>query len=94
MKSLAAQRTTKMSVLSKYIAMQRLGISYDINRTLYEQIPTLTLSNLADFERLHIKGKPLRYLILCKEEELDIPALETIAPVKRLTLDDIFPSAE
>ncbi len=94
MKSLAAQRTTKMSVLSKYIAMQRLGISYDINRTLYEQIPTLTLSNLADFERLHIKGKPLRYLILGKEEELDIPALESIAPVKRLTLDDIFPSAE
>ena len=53
-----------------------------------------SMSRYRHFERLHIKGKPLRYLILGKEEELDIPALETIAPVKRLTLDDIFPSAE
>jgi hypothetical protein len=28
------------------------------------------------------------------EEDLDIPALEKIAPIKLLTLDDIFPSAE
>ena len=94
MKSLAAQRTTKMNVLNKYINMQKLGINYDINRLLFEKIPTLQLSDIDAFESQRIKGKPLRYLILGKEEELDMPALERIAPVKRLTLDDIFPSAE
>lgn len=91
MKSLAAHRTTKMGVISKYLSAQRLGISYDLNRTLWEKIPMLQLSDLVKFEQQRIKGKPLRYLILGKEEELDIPAIEKTAKVKRLPLDEIFP---
>ncbi|MBR6190743.1 MAG: insulinase family protein [Prevotella sp.] len=94
MKTLAANRTTKTGVLGKYINAQHLGIDYDINRALYERIPQLSLTDLVNFEQQRIKGKPLRYLILGNEEDLDIPALEKIAPIKRLTLDDIFPSAE
>lgn len=44
------------------------------------------------FEEENIKGKPRRYCILGKESEMDIKALEQFAPVKRLTLDDIFPA--
>ena len=91
MKTLAAHRTTKIGVLSSYIGAQYLGIDYDINRMLYERIPTMTLDDIVNFEQQRIKGKPLRYLILGNEEELDIPALEKIAPVQHLTLDDIFP---
>lgn len=92
MKSLAAHRTTKMGVLNKYLSAKKLGIDYDINRTLFERIPQLQLSDLINFEQQYIKGKPLRYLILGNETELDIPTLEKIAPVKRLSLDDIFPN--
>ena len=91
MKTLAAHRTTKIGVLSSYIGAQYLGIDYDINRMLYERIPTMTLDDIVNFEQQRIKGKPLRYLILGNEEDLDIPALEKIAPVQHLTLDDIFP---
>ena len=94
MKTLAANRTTKTGVLDKYINAQHLGIDYDINRALYERIPQLTLQDIVGFEQQRIKGKPLRYIILGDEKVLDIPALEKIAPVQRLTLDDIFPKAE
>lgn len=94
MKTLAANRTTKMGVLGKYLNAQQLGIDYDINQVLYEKIPQLTLQDVVSFEQQRIKGKPLRYLILGNEEELDVPMLEKIAPVQRLTLDDIFPGVK
>ena len=35
-------------------------------------------------------NKTYRYMILGDEKELDMKELEKIAPVKRLTLEDIF----
>lgn len=92
MKTIAAARTTKMGAISKYISAKRMGINYDFNRVLFEKIPAITLPDIQKFEEESIKGKPLRYLILGKEEDLDIPALEKLAPIKRVTLDDIFPA--
>ena len=91
-KTIAASRTTKMGVLGSYLNARYLGINYDVNRLLYEKIPTLTLQDLVHFEQQYIKGKPLRYLILGKEDELlDSDALKSFDTVHRLTLDDIFP---
>ena len=50
----------------------------------------MTLQNLVDFEQKNIKGKPLHYIILGNEKELDMKFLEQTAPVKRVTLEDIF----
>ena len=92
LKTIAAARTTKIGVLSSYLSARYLGINYDINRLLYEKIPSLTLKDLIGFEQQYIKGKPLRYLILGKEDELlESEALSGFDKVRRLTLDDIFP---
>ena len=92
MKSIAAQRTVKAGAINRYIAARRLGIDYDINKMYWEAIPKLTLQDVVNFEQENIKGKPMKYLILGKEKDLDVKALEKLGPVKRLTLDDIFPS--
>lgn len=91
MKNYCAARSTKAGPINKYISARRMGIDYDINKLYIEELPKLTLQDLVNFEQENIKGKPLRYLILGNEEELDIPALEKLAPVKRVTLDEIFP---
>ncbi|MBR1840441.1 MAG: insulinase family protein [Prevotella sp.] len=92
LKNLAAARTTRMGVLGSYLNARYLGIDYDVNRLLYEKIPTLKLQDLVRFEQQYIKGKPLRYLILGKEDELlESDALKGFGTVHRLTLDDIFP---
>ena len=35
-------------------------------------------------------NKPCKYLILGNEKELDMKALEKIAPIKRVTTEEIF----
>jgi predicted Zn-dependent peptidase len=93
LKTIAAARTTRMGVLGSYLNARYLGIDYDINRLLYEKIPQLTLQDLVSFEQQYIKGKPLRYLILGKEDEILSGSgnLSGMGTIRRLTLDDIFP---
>ncbi len=93
LKTIAAARTTRMGVLGSYLNARYLGIDYDINRLLYEKIPQLTLQDLVSFEQQYIKDKPLRYLILGKEDEILSGSgnLSGMGTIRRLTLDDIFP---
>ena len=89
-KQLASQRTVKMSVLYSYLNMKRLGLDYDLNEKLYRDVQQLTLQDIVRFEQQQMVRKPYRYLILGDEKELDIPSLEQIAPIRRLTLEEIF----
>ncbi|MBQ0072764.1 MAG: insulinase family protein [Prevotella sp.] len=91
MKNICASRSTKAGPINGYLYAKELGIDYDINRLYYDVIPTLTLQDIVKFEEENIKGKPIKYLILGNEKELDMESLEKIAPVQRLTLDEIFP---
>jgi hypothetical protein len=73
-----------------YINAQRLGLNYDINEKIYRLLPSLQLKDIVDFEQQNMGHKPYRYVILSDEKELDIKALEQIAPVRRLSLEEIF----
>ena len=90
MKSLATARTTKFGVLRAYMSALDKGIDYDISKNVYEGIPSLTLQDLVSFARERISGKAYRYVILGDEKNLDMKSLEKIAPIKRLTTDQIF----
>lgn len=90
MKSLAASRTNKFDIIDSYIKAQRLGVSHDLSRDLYEAVPAITMSDILRFEQENVKGKPLHYIILGNEKELDMKAIEKIAPVRRVTLEQIF----
>ena len=89
-KKLASQRTTKFGVISAYLMAQRLGLDYDLNQKIYEQLPSLKLKDIADFEQQQMARKPFRFLLLGDEKELDVPSLEKIGPIRRLTLEEVF----
>jgi len=90
MKKLASRRTVRGGVLNSYINAKRLGLDYDINSVVYNTLPNLKLQDIVNFEKQSMAGKPYRYLILGDEKELDIKGLEQIAPIHRLTLEEIF----
>lgn len=90
MKRLATRRVTKSGIINAYLAAKRLGIDYDINRKVYEAVPSLTMDDVVKFEQETMAKKPYRYIILGDEKQLDMEALEKIGPVKRLTTEDIF----
>ncbi len=90
MKKLASRRTVRGGVLNSYVNAKRLGLDYDINSVVYNALPSLKLQDIVNFEQQSMANKPYRYLILGDEKELDIKGLEKIAPIRRLTLEEIF----
>ncbi len=89
-KSLQSMRTTKANVIWAYINAKNKGLDYDPNKKLYETLPSITLQDITNFEKQNIVGKPFRMIILGDEKNLDMQALEKIAPVKRLSQEEIF----
>ena len=89
-KRIASERITKNDIIYSYLAAKQRGIDYDLRRKVYEQLPTLTLEDIVKFENENMARKPWRYLILGDEKNLDIKALEKIAPIKRISTEDIF----
>lgn len=89
-KTLATQRTTRFDILQAYMDARDLGLTYDINRKVYDTLPTITLDQLIRFATDRVSRKPYRYLILGDEKNLDIKSLEKIGPIRRLTTEEIF----
>lgn len=89
-KRIATARTTKFGIINAYLSAMNKGIDYDLNERVYNGIDSLTLSDMATFEKEVMANKPYRYMILGDEKNLDIESLEKIAPIKRLTTEEIF----
>ena len=90
MKSIQSRRVTKDGVINAYLNAKLMGIDYDATKLYYEQIPSLTLQDVTNFEKQNIVGKPHRIIILGDEKNLDMKSLEKIAPIKRLSQEEIF----
>ena len=90
LKSLASARTTKFSILSAYMAAQKMGLDYSLSEKIYKDLPSVTLDDIINFEKTNMANKTFEYLILGDEKELDMKALEKIAPIKRVTTEEIF----
>lgn len=90
LKSLASARTTKFSILSAYMAAKKKGLDYSLSEKIYKDLPSVTLDDIINFEKTNMANKTFKYLILGDEKELDMKALEKIAPIKRVTTEEIF----
>ena len=89
-KKMASQRTTKFAVIAAYLSARKQGFDYDLDKKIYEDLQTLTLKDIAAFEQKQMAGKTGRYFILGNEKELDIKSLEQVAPIRRVSLEEIF----
>ena len=89
-KSYQSARTTKFGVISSYLYYKNLGIDHDLSKDIYYALPKLTLQDIVKFEQENMVNKPYRMMILGDEKNLDMKALEKIAPVKKLTQEEIF----
>ena len=89
-KRLASQRTTKFGVIRAYISDKRQGFDFDVDKKIYEDLQNLTLQDIEGFEQANIAGKTGRYIILGNEKELDMASLGQIAPIRRVSLEEIF----
>ena len=89
-KSIQSERTTKFNIFQRYLFLKQLGLDHDYMQDIYAALPKLTLQDIVSFARQNIAHKPYRYAVLGNEKNLNMKVLEKIAPVKRLTTEDIF----
>lgn len=90
MKRIATERTTKFGIINAYLQARRLGLDFDIKERIYNALPKITLKEMVEFEKQSMAKKPLRYLILGDEKNLDMKGLEKIGKIKKVTTQEIF----
>ena len=89
-KQLASARTTKSDIIYRWYGMKELGLDFDINKKIYEDLPKVTLQDIVNFEKANMANKPCRYIILGDENALDMESLSKIGPIRRLTTEEVF----
>ena len=89
-KRLASARTTKTGVINAYLTAQKLGLNISTNELIYKNLDKVQLSDIVNFEKQNMANKAYRYIILGDEKELDMNFLDSLGPIKRLTLEEIF----
>lgn len=87
---LRTERITKANVLWSYISAQDLGLSTDRRKMIFETVQALTLGDVAEFQKKWIKDRTYTYGILGRSEELNLEKLGKIAPIKRVTQEEMF----
>lgn len=87
---LRTERIVKSNILWSYVNAQDLGESVDSRIKLYNDVQTMSLKDVVDFQKKWIKNRTYTYCILGDEKELDMESLEKIGPIQRLTQEDIF----
>ena len=91
LQSIETNRIQKTAIFSAWRNAQKMGIDYDINKTLYEAYKTFTLDDVVKFNNQYIKDKKKLYMISAKESDIDFEEIEAkFGSVKKLTLEDIF----
>lgn len=89
-KKLESDWTTGSSIYWSYEKAQKLGLDYDLNQKVYEQIQGMTLEDLKTFFNAHIKGKQYSICVIGNKAKMDMKVLSGLGEVKQLSLEEIF----
>lgn len=96
-KRLRTARTLDDQIAWAYIAAEDLGIAptatspgLDLDRQLFEALPSMTLADVVKLQQQQIKGRTYHYAILGKIEDLDLDALRRLGRVVILTPEQTF----
>ena len=87
---LRTQRVLKSDVLWNYYSMQKLGIDYDINKVIFDEVKNITLSDVVKFQKEWIKNRSYTICILGDENDFDMKSLKKYGPIKKVSTSEIF----
>lgn len=89
--NIATNRITKANILNTYLRNKELGFDYDYRKDIYQAVDQFTMNDVIAFNQKYIKNQPKIYMILAKEEDIDLPAIEKqYGKITSLDLKQIF----
>lgn len=83
-------RILRDDILWNYLEAQEFGYESDPRQELFNDLPNMTLNDIAEFQKQYVKDKPLTYCILGDTKNLDINSLKKLGPVTILSQEEIF----
>ena len=87
---LRTDRAVKSEVLWKYLHAKDMGVDYDRDKAVFEQVQQMTLADVKAFQEKWIKGRTYHYAVLGNSKDIDLAKLRSLGDLKRLTPEDIF----
>ena len=87
---LRTERTVKSEVLWKYLHAKDMGVDYDRDKAIFEQVQKMTLADVKAFQEKWVKGRTYHYAVLGNSKDIDLNKLRSLGEIKFLTPQDIF----
>jgi len=88
--NLRTERITRSDIFFAYQRAQKLGMSEDIRKIMFEAAQKFTLDDLKAYQEKHLKNKKQTILVLGSEKDLSMKVLKKFGKLSKLTLEDIF----
>jgi predicted Zn-dependent peptidase len=89
-KEYQTQRFEGQAIIDQYLADQRLGLSRDVRKDVYDDIDKIGFKDLQQFVTDNIAYKPFTYCVLASSKKINIKDLDKYGEVKTLSLKELF----
>jgi len=84
------RRISKSQIMFKYEQALRLGLKEDSRIETYNQIDQISLNDIKQFHKEHLKDKPWNMKLLGSKDKINMEELKKYGKVVELSLKDIF----
>jgi len=84
------ERVTKSGILNSYLSAQKLGLTGDIRKDVYDAVMKMSVEDIQKFQQENVKDSKYTIMVLGDKNKLDIETLGKYGNVKYLTLEEIF----
>ena len=89
-KDIETERITKTGILFSYLALEKLGINYDIRKSYYKKYPMIRMENIKQFHDGELAKKTYSYFIVASDKKIEPSTLSNYGTVKVLGLEELF----
>jgi zinc protease len=89
-KQLATSRITKSGILFQDENQVSLGVTYDVNKNIYNYLDSATIEDVVNFHTKYVQSPARVYLVIGKKEDIDWGELKKLGKVKELSLQEVF----
>ena len=87
---LSTERVKRTEYFDTYFDAKDLGIDYDKRQKTYEQLQSITLQDIIDFQQQNVKGLHYRSVFAGDPKGLSNEELQRLGNVKTLTAHEVF----
>jgi len=88
--NLETRRVLEEDIFFSYLSNKRMGRDYDINQKIYEQLDSVNMAMVAEFQQTYFGSQAYYYCVLGSKERISHRDLKKLGKVKVLTLDEVF----